>query len=164
MTYPTIAQRLAPAAHQPSALERRLQREQAIQDAIRVMAGRFLLSVPDLSDAERQYLTDIRRTDPRYKHLNIVRLIELSNRSKSASDRVHFQELVRAHTYSEAPVPDVITASNRETESNGPCDVAIRDFEQHPTHETKERAVSATREQLDATRELLDAVEHTEVA
>jgi hypothetical protein len=164
LTYPTMAQRLAIDAHKPSALERRIAREQAIQDAIRVLAGRFLLSVADLTDGERQYLTDLRRQDPRYKHLNIVRMIDLSNRSTSASDRQHFGELVRAQTYCDAPVPDVPEAIDAEVAAHAKASVAVREFERHPCNATREAAITAERELLATERTELDALEQSRVA
>lgn len=142
----------------------RLARQEALQEEIRSIAKELARTVPNLSGSELSWLYDLSRTETRSRHLNIERLVDLSNRSTDGAVRGRFCELVHAYTYRNTPVRGVVDASNRETEVQGRADVAVRAFEQHPTPETKRAAEEAVRLNCEAERELLDSIHSARVA
>lgn len=138
--------------------------EQPFAAGLQYIARRLRFSVRHLSDADKQFLADVGRTESRYQMKSLERLAEIAERSERAEDREALAEFIRARSLrSTRTILDARVAFNLETQATGPADVAQRAFEQHPCRATKDAVEEALRVQLFATRCALDSAAATPV-
>lgn len=135
----------------------------AFAEQVRLIAGCLFLSTPRLSEPDRQFLKDLRRDEVRYPMKAVERLAAIAQTSTRPEHREAFAELIRKHSTPMGEPMEVRMASDRETEAQGPCDVAVREFEQRPTLANKARAKDAIARHRIHLRELDDAVDATPV-
>jgi hypothetical protein len=127
------------------------------------VAARLPSCIAGLSDLDRQFLYDVARG--RHKFAALERLLRLAARSERINVRMDIAELVRAALRrplmpaTAVTLRDVIRSSDVETAAQGPADIAIRQFEQHPNAGTRAGAVAAIIAHLEADRDLLDQIE-----
>ncbi len=132
-------------------------------EEVQFVARQLFFSTPKKSERDAQFLQDVMRGETRFPFRSFERLAGLAKTSERVEHREAFAELVRKYSLPEGICCDLIAASNREQQANGPFDVAVRAFEQAPSLSTKAAAIDAGRAQFARTRELLDAIEATPV-
>jgi hypothetical protein len=100
------------------------------------VAGVTLARAEGLTDADRQFLKDLKRSD-RYTWKALTRLVLLSAKCKAVADRERFAEMLRAFSRAERarPALSVEDAIIEETRVQAECDVAEMAVIQHPTDE-----------------------------
>jgi hypothetical protein len=120
------------------------QQETVIQREIREIAGVTLANAEGLTDADRQFLKDLRRDD-RYSWKGLTRLMALTARCKTEAHRLKFVELLNAFLRASRPTPalSLEEAIEQETIAQADCDVAEMDAIRRPNDEAALRHVEA---------------------
>jgi hypothetical protein len=153
---------LAPRRTNPSNTLNPLSRE-TLEQAIIAHASCLLMSVPDLSDSERQFLYDIRRQEGRFPTQSWARLLALTGRSRRVE---HRSQLGRLFDRSDLPAAALIAlkaAALFETEKQGPGDVWIQRLIAEPTPENRDKCSAALRGHRAALDALIVEVERMRV-
>lgn len=100
----------------------------SLESAIVSHASCLLLSVPDLSTSDRQFLYDIRRREARFPIQSWARLAAITRRSLRPAHRAQMHELFKRAEVQPCALTDLIEASLAETEAQAIGDVAVQRF------------------------------------
>jgi hypothetical protein len=126
---------------------------ETLEQAIMTHARCLLISVPDLSTNERQFLYDICRREGRFPTQQWARLLELTGRSRREDHRAQLGRLFNRSDLPVAALVAVKAAALTETERQGPGDVSVQQLLNEPTTKNRDatsRALRAHRAALDA--------------
>jgi len=127
-------------------------------------ASCLLLSVPDLSKDERQFLYDIRRQEGRIATKGWARLLDLTVRSHRASHRRQLGRIFDRTELQPEVYAGVWAASLRETERQGTADIAMQELLSDPSATAREKAVMAHKGHRAALDQLITELERLPVA
>jgi len=130
----------------------------AFEAGLRAVARQLAASVPDLSEREREWLSDMARDEVRYHMVTVQRLCAAARRSTDLTAREAFAELIRATSMPAKQTLPVPVAFDLETPAPGVADVAQRAYERDPNPSTLTRCRQALARQLAVTRIALDAL------
>jgi hypothetical protein len=127
--------------------------------SLNLHAACLLLSVPNLSGEDRQFLHDIRRSEGRYGMRAIERLMLLSARSLRKAHRIQLGEMIREMSEPATSDPaDLYVADMAETEMQSAFDLSVKRFRQFPTRANQEAALKDGREQIAATETVMESI------
>lgn len=173
LTNQNVAGRLASTREQPEgrlspsriSTERGqlVQRREQFRRVMMLHAGCLLLSVPNLTPDERQFLYDIRREEARTCMTGIpYRLVELTARSTNRTHREQLGKMLASE--GNGATMDLYAADVSETRAQGEFDIAVKKFRQFPSAINREEALRIGREQIAATEEVMQSIAAFKVA
>lgn len=136
---------------------------ETLEQAIVTHASCLLFSVPDLTDAERQFLYDIRRKEGRFPTQQWARLLDLTGRSRREEHRAQLGRLFNRSDLPIAALVAVKAAALYETQKQGPGDVSVQHLLSEPTAKHRDATLQALRAHRDAIDALMTEVEHMPV-
>lgn len=132
-------------------------------DDLMTVSRCLLLSVPDLTKGDRQFLYDVMRDEARFPVRGLQRLLDISRRSARPAHREKMAELLRTYCIPADESMDVVAASIAETQAQGQGDVAVHVFLFDRTAAHRAEALDRMSEHMACVRRLLDVVGVTPV-